>query len=125
MIYHHNISIYHNVPNNDMTFHTNWGSTTSGSKLLCTRATARLTINGPTGNVGIGITNPFAPLCIGTPESISDGALVISSRTAAGNRNFRMGYDGSFNFSTCFLTITSKAISGVKRPLLIISDYRL
>ncbi len=50
------------------------------------------------GNVGIGITNPFAPFCIGTPESISDGALVISSRTAAGNRNLRMGYDANFNF---------------------------
>ena len=40
-------------------------------------AHARMTIL-PSGNVGIGITNPFAPLCIGTPSLTSDGALVIS-----------------------------------------------
>jgi hypothetical protein len=45
------LSIYHDVSNNDLTFHTNWSSRTSGSILLCTRATARLTIDGPTGNV--------------------------------------------------------------------------
>ena len=51
------------------------------------------------GNVGIGITNPFANLCIGSPAVASDGVLVLS-KNGGGNRNFKMGYDGSFNF--CF-----------------------
>ncbi len=42
------ISIHHNVPNNDMAFHTNWSSTTNVSILLCTRATSTLSIDGPT-----------------------------------------------------------------------------
>ena len=44
-------------------------------------------ITPSTGNVGIGITNPFASLCIGTPASTSDGTQVIS-RNSGGNRNF-------------------------------------
>jgi len=53
-----------------------------------------------TGNVGIGITNPFAMLNLGTPAvDGSTGTLVISRRAAAfGFRNFRFGYDNSFNF---------------------------
>jgi hypothetical protein len=35
------ITIYHNVPNNNMTFHTNWSSTSAGNIEFCTRATAR------------------------------------------------------------------------------------
>ena len=49
------------------------------------------------GNVGIGITNPFANLCIGSPAVASDGVLVLS-KNGGGNRNFKMGYDGNFNF---------------------------
>ncbi len=57
-----------------------------------------VTIDG-SGNVGIGITNPFASLCIGTPLAISDGTLVLSRKTAVtGNRNFKFGYDTDFNF---------------------------
>jgi hypothetical protein len=51
------ISIYHNVPNNDMAFHTNRSSTTTANILLCTRATERLRIDGPTGNIKF--TNSF------------------------------------------------------------------
>ena len=60
-------------------------------------------------NVGIGITNPFAPLCIGSPVVASDGVLVLSKNGNAGNRNFKMGYDASFNF--CFGDFGS-ALSG-------------
>ncbi len=49
------ISIYHNVPNNDMAFHTNWSSTSGGNIGLYTRATARLSIDGGTGNIGMDI----------------------------------------------------------------------
>ncbi len=46
------ISIYHNVPNNDLTFHTNWGSTTGGNIGFYTRSAAtRLTIDGGSGNI--------------------------------------------------------------------------
>ena len=45
------ISIYHNVPNNDMTFHTNWSSTSGGNIAFATRATNRLYIDGTTGNI--------------------------------------------------------------------------
>jgi hypothetical protein len=55
------------------------------------------TIN-TTGNVGIGITNPFAPLTIGSPAVAgSDGFLVIS-KNSNGNRNTKIGYDTDFNF---------------------------
>jgi hypothetical protein len=51
-----------------------------------------------TGNVGIGITNPFAPLTLGTPAILnSDGYLVIAKNNG-GNRNFRLGFDTNFNF---------------------------
>ena len=50
-----------------------------------------------TGNVGIGITNPFATLSLGTPASTSDGTLTIS-KNSGGNRNFKFGFDGGFNF---------------------------
>ncbi len=46
---------------------------------FCTEANTRnerMRINS-SGNVGIGITNPFAPLCIGSPAIASDGSLVI------------------------------------------------
>ena len=45
------ISIYHNVLNSPLTFHTNWGATSNDNIVLCTRATARLTIDGGTGNI--------------------------------------------------------------------------
>jgi hypothetical protein len=76
------ISIYHNVPNNDMAFHTNWSSTTSGSILLCTRATARLTIDGPTGNVGIGTTNTISRLTIKSDYSNENTGICINEQDA-------------------------------------------
>jgi hypothetical protein len=59
------------------------------------------TIN-TTGNVGIGITNPFAPLTIGTPDVLgSDGFICIGKYKAnVGNRCFKIGYDDGFNM--CF-----------------------
>ena len=56
-------------------------------------------VNINSTGIGIGIFEPFAPLCIGHPSVASDGHLVVS-KNSGGNRNFRMGYDGSFNF--CF-----------------------
>ncbi len=40
------ISIYHNVVNSPLTFHTNWSSTTNDYISFCTRTAARLTIDG-------------------------------------------------------------------------------
>ena len=50
-------------------------------------------------NLGIGNTNPFANLHIGTPFNISDGTLIVSKKTTdIYNRNFKFGYDDNFNF---------------------------
>ena len=40
------ISIYHNIVNSPLAFHTNWGSTTNDYISFNTRATARLSIDG-------------------------------------------------------------------------------
>ena len=53
---------------------------------------------GNNGNIGIGMTTPFASLCIGTPLATSDGTLVLSRKAVSGNRNFKFGYDTNFNF---------------------------
>jgi hypothetical protein len=45
------ITIYHNVPNNDMSFHTNWGSTSGGNIYFGTRGTVKMTIDGGTGSI--------------------------------------------------------------------------
>ena len=51
-----------------------------------------------TGYLGIGNSlNTTAPLWIGNPASSSIGYLVIS-QNSGGNRNFKIGYDSSFNF---------------------------
>lgn len=68
--------------------------------LLSGSGASAITIN-TNNNVGIGITNSFAPLCIGSPlVNGSDGHLVLSKRNLAGNafRNFRMGIDDNFFF---------------------------
>jgi hypothetical protein len=50
------------------------------------------------GNVGIGNEIPLGTLSIGRPDfTTSDGTLVIS-KNGGGNRNFKFGYDASFNF---------------------------
>ena len=51
------------------------------------------------GNIGIGITNPFAPLCIGNPITTSDGFLVLSRKSDTGARNFKIGLNTNFNFT--------------------------
>jgi len=73
-----------------------YNTPTNTTHRFFTGNTNTLTIDG-SGNLGIGITNPFASLSIGTPALASDGTLTIS-RNNAGNRNFKFGYDGSFNF---------------------------
>jgi hypothetical protein len=78
-----NATLRYNVPTN--TTHRFYTGTTN-----------TVTIDG-SGNVGIGITNPFASLSIGTPATTSDGTLTIS-RNNAGFRNFKFGYDANFNF---------------------------
>jgi hypothetical protein len=62
--------------------HTNWSSTTSGSILLCTRATTRLTIDGPTGNVGIGTTNTISRLTIKSDYSNENTGICINEQDA-------------------------------------------
>ncbi len=39
------------MPNIDLTFHTNWGSTTGGNLGFYTRSAARLSIDGESGNI--------------------------------------------------------------------------
>ena len=53
------------------------------------------------GNVGIGITNPFATLTLGTPiiaAGISNPSFVIARNNGSGNRSLKMAIDDSFNF---------------------------
>ena len=52
-------------------------------------------------NIGIGITNPYGNLHIGSPFTVSDGSIIISRRDSnTSNRNFKIGYDSNYNF--CF-----------------------
>jgi hypothetical protein len=52
------------------------------------------------GNIGIGITNPFVPLMIGSPEvDGSDGSLVIAKKVVGTTgTNFKLGFDSNLNF---------------------------
>jgi len=52
------------------------------------------------GNMGIGITNPFVPLMIGSPEvDDSDGSLVIAKKVVGTTgTNFKLGFDSNLNF---------------------------
>jgi hypothetical protein len=79
---------------NDASYVLKTGSTMTG--LL-----SATTIN-TTGNIGIGITNPPAPLSIGTPDVLgSDGFIFIGKyKASVGNRCFKIGYDDGFNM--CF-----------------------
>jgi hypothetical protein len=79
---------------NDASYVLKTGSTMTG--LL-----SATTIN-TTGNIGIGITNPPAPLSIGTPDILgSDGFICIGKyKASVGNRCFKIGYDDGFNM--CF-----------------------
>jgi hypothetical protein len=48
------------------------------------------------GNLGIGITNPFATLTLRTPiiaAGISNPSFVIARNNGSGNRNFKMAID--------------------------------
>ena len=50
-------------------------------------------------NIGIGNTSPLGNLHIASPNTISDGTLIISKKDNINNRNFKFGYDDNFNFS--------------------------
>ena len=51
------------------------------------------------GYVGIGNSNPLAQLHIGNTNTTNSGILIISKKTATSTtRNFKFGYDDSFNF---------------------------
>ena len=74
--------------------------TSTGAHIFYTTdsATEKMRINS-TGNVGIGNPTPIGILSIGRPDTISDGTLTISKNASAGaSRNFKMGFDDSFNF---------------------------
>jgi hypothetical protein len=79
----------------------NYVATSTGSHVFYTTNSTiekmRLTSGG---NLGIGITIPFAPLTIGTPEiDGSDGSLVIAKKNAGTTgTNFKFGFDTSLNF---------------------------
>ena len=58
----------------------------SGNLNLISGTSSQWTTSGTniyhnTGNVGIGITNPFATLSLGTPAATSDGTLTISKNS--------------------------------------------
>jgi hypothetical protein len=84
-----------------------YNAPTNTTHRFYTGTTNTVTIDG-SGNVGIGITNPFASLSIGTPATTSDGTLTIS-RNNLGFRNFKFGYDANFNFC---MGDFSNAVSG-------------
>ena len=71
---------------------------TNDFRLINAADTSTITIL-QNGNIGIGITNPFAPLCIGNPITTSDGFLVLSRKSDVGARNFKMGLNTNFNFT--------------------------
>jgi hypothetical protein len=62
-------------------------------------STSCMTIN-TSGNVGIGKTDPFGPLCVGNSSlNGSDGFIIIGKNNGAGgSRHLRIGYDTDFNF---------------------------
>ena len=52
------------------------------------------------GNVGIGNSDPWAPLNVGNVTSVSDGYINFSKNTGTGSfRNCRVGFNSSFGFS--------------------------
>ncbi len=52
------------------------------------------------GNVGISNISPWAPLNIGSVDSVSDGYIIFFKNTGTGSlRNCRIGYNSSFGFS--------------------------
>jgi hypothetical protein len=52
------------------------------------------------GDVGIGNTSPWAPLNIGTVDSVSDGYINFAKNTGTGSwRNCRVGYSSGFGFA--------------------------
>jgi hypothetical protein len=74
------------------------GTTTNASYRLNVEGSLNTTSINATGNVGIGNPTPLGSLSIGRPDVVdNDGTLVISKR-GGGNRNFKFGYDTSFNF---------------------------
>jgi len=89
----------------DISYNTYWdcGATGYGFEILNSSlnnaSTSCLTITS-TGNIGIGKTDPFGPLCIGNSSlSNSDGYLIIGKNNGAGgSRHLRIGYDTDFNF---------------------------
>jgi hypothetical protein len=81
---------------------SNYASNISNVIITNTNATyLKLAGGNITGNLGIGNPTPQGMLSIGRPDAVSDGTLTISKNNGTGgNRNFKMGYDASFNF--CF-----------------------
>jgi hypothetical protein len=52
------------------------------------------------GDVGIGNLSPWAPLNIGTVDSVSDGYINFAKNTGTGTwRNCRVGYSSGFGFA--------------------------
>jgi hypothetical protein len=59
----------------------------------------RMTIKS-SGAIGIGNLSPWAPLNIGTVDSVSDGYINFSKNTGTGSwRNARVGYSSGFGFA--------------------------
>ena len=86
------------------------GNTTINGTLTATAITLTSTVtaiyvNGGgksifTGNVGISNITPWAPLNIGTVDSVSDGYIVFSKNAGGGSlRNCRVGFSSGFGFS--------------------------
>lgn len=88
----------------DISYNAYWdcGATGYGFEILNSSlnnsSTSCMTIN-TSGNVGIGKTDPFGPLCIGNSSlSGSDGFIIIGKNNGTISRHLRIGYDTNFNF---------------------------
>jgi hypothetical protein len=88
----------------DISYNAYWdcGATGYGFEILNSSlnnsSTSCVTIN-TSGNVGIGKTDPFGPLCIGNSSlSGSDGFIIIGKNNGTISRHLRIGYDTDFNF---------------------------
>ncbi len=75
-------TLYQNTVNYDIGISTNVSNTSGGNIKFNTSAVTRMVIAGATGNVGTSNISPWAPLNIGSVDSVLDGYIFFSKNTA-------------------------------------------